>query len=108
MAGGGTALSERHPAVGEAFYAETEGDEKTGLQIVARALTAPREADRRAANAGIDGSVVLEKIRESPARATVSTPTLRSTGIIPTGIVDPTKVARSALENSASILPLLS
>ena len=62
VAGGGTAYLNAIPAV-EKLYAETGGDEKTGLQIVARALTAP--VKQIAANAGIDGSVVLEKIRES-------------------------------------------
>ena len=76
VAGGGTAYLNAIPAV-EKLYAETEGDEKTGLQIVARALTAP--VKQIAANAGIDGSVVQRR-SASPARwATVSTPTTRST-----------------------------
>ena len=62
VAGGGTAYLNAIPAV-EKLMAEVEGDEKTGVQIIARALTAPMK--QIAANAGIDGSVVLEKIRES-------------------------------------------
>ena len=62
VAGGGTAYVNAIPAV-EKLVAEAEGDEKTGVQIIARALTAP--VKQIAANAGIDGSVVLEKIKES-------------------------------------------
>ena len=62
VAGGGTAYVNAVPAV-EKLLAETEGDEKTGVRIVAKALTAPIR--QIAANAGIDGSVVLEKVRNS-------------------------------------------
>ena len=62
VAGGGTAYLNAIPAV-EKLYDQVDGDEKTGVQIIARALTAP--VKQIAANAGIDGSVVLEKIRES-------------------------------------------
>ena len=105
VAGGGTAYLNAIPAV-EKLYAETEGDEKTGLQIVARALTAP--VKQIAANAGIDGSVVLEKIRES-GKVGYGFDAYNEVycDMIPTGIVDPTKVTRSALENAASIAPTL-
>ena len=95
VAGGGTAYLNAIPAV-EKLYAETEGDEKTGLQIVARALTAP--VKQIAANAGIDGSVVLEKIRES-GKVGYGFDAYNEVycDMIPTGIVDPTKVTRSAL-----------
>ena len=101
VAGGGTAYLNAIPAV-EKLYAETEGDEKTGLQIVARALTAP--VKQIAANAGIDGSVVLEKIRES-GKVGYGFDAYNEVycDMIPTGIVDPTKVTRSALENAASV-----
>ncbi len=101
VAGGGTAYLNAIPAV-EKLYAETEGDEKTGLQIMARALTAP--VKQIAANAGIDGSVVLEKIRES-GKVGYGFDAYNEVycDMIPTGIVDPTKVTRSALENAASI-----
>ena len=105
VAGGGTAYLNAIPAV-EKLYAETEGDEKTGLQIVARALTAP--VKQIAANAGIDGSVVLEKIRES-GKVGYGFDAYNKVycDMIPTGIVDPTKVTRSALENAASIASTL-
>ena len=105
VAGGGTAYLNAIPAV-EKLYAETEGDEKTGLQIVARALTAP--VKQIAANAGIDGSVVLEKIRES-GKVGYGFDAYNEVycDMIPAGIVDPTKVTRSALENAASIASTL-
>ena len=105
VAGGGTAYLNAIPAV-EKLYAETAGDEKTGLQIVARALTAP--VKQIAANAGIDGSVVLEKIRES-GKVGYGFDAYNEVycDMIPTGIVDPTKVTRSALENAASIASTL-
>ncbi|GAA6521137.1 chaperonin GroEL [Lawsonibacter asaccharolyticus] len=105
VAGGGTAYLNAIPAL-EKLYAETEGDEKTGLQIVARALTAP--VKQIAANAGIDGSVVLEKIRES-GKVGYGFDAYNEVycDMIPTGIVDPTKVTRSALENAASIASTL-
>ena len=62
MAGGGTAYVNAIASV-EKLLAETEGDEKTGVSIIAKALTEPMR--QIATNAGIDGSVVLEKIRES-------------------------------------------
>ncbi len=105
VAGGGTAYLNAIPAV-EKLLAETEGDEKTGVQIVARALTAP--VKQIAANAGIDGSVVLEKIRES-GKIGYGFDAYKEVycDMIPAGIVDPTKVTRSALENAASIAATL-
>ena len=105
VAGGGTAYLNAIPAV-EKLLAESEGDEKTGVQIVARALTAP--VKQIAANAGSDGSVVLEKIRES-GKIGYGFDAYKETycDMIPAGIVDPTKVTRSALENAASIASTL-
>ena len=105
VAGGGTAYLNAIPAV-EKLYAETEGDEKTGVQIIARALTAPMK--QIATNAGIDGSVVLEKIRES-GKVGYGFDAYNEVycDMIPAGIVDPTKVTRSALENAASIASTL-
>ena len=105
VAGGGTAYLNAIPAV-EKLLAESEGDEKTGVQIVARALTAP--VKQIAANAGIDGSVVLEKIRES-GKIGYGFDAYKEVycDMIPAGIVDPTKVTRSALENAASIASTL-
>ena len=105
VAGGGTAYLNAIPAV-EKLYAEAEGDEKTGVQIIARALTAP--VKQIAANAGIDGSVVLEKIKES-GKIGYGFDAYKEEycDMIPAGIVDPTKVTRSALENAASIASTL-
>ena len=105
VAGGGTAYLNAIPAV-EKLMAEVEGDEKTGVQIIACALTAP--VKQIAANAGIDGSVVLEKIRES-GKIGYGFDAYKETycDMIPAGIVDPTKVTRSALENAASIASTL-
>ena len=105
VAGGGTAYLNAIPAV-EKLMAEAEGDEKTGMQIIARALTAP--VKQIAANAGIDGSVVLEKIRES-GKTGYGFDAYNEVycDMIPSGIVDPTKVTRSALENAASIASTL-
>ena len=105
VAGGGTAYLNAIPAV-EKLLADAEGDEKTGVQIIARALTAPMK--QIAANAGIDGSVVLEKIRES-GKVGYGFDAYNEVycDMIPAGIVDPTKVTRSALENAASIASTL-
>ena len=105
VAGGGVAYVNAIAAV-EALAAEATGDEKTGMQIVARGLEAPMK--QIAANAGIDGSVVLEKIRES-GKVGYGFDAYNEVycDMIPTGIVDPTKVTRSALENAASIASTL-
>ena len=105
VAGGGVAYVNAIAAV-EALAAEATGDEKTGMQIVARGLEAPMK--QIAANAGIDGSVVLEKIRES-GKIGYGFDAYKEVycDMIPAGIVDPTKVTRSALENAASIASTL-
>ena len=105
VAGGGTAYLNAIPAV-EKLMAEAEGDEKTGMQIIARALTAP--VKQIAANAGIDGSVVLEKIKESGKTGYgFDAYNEAYVDMISAGIVDPTKVTRTALENAASISSIL-
>ena len=105
VAGGGTAYLNAIPAV-EKLLAETEGDEKTGVQIIARALTAP--VKQIAANAGIDGAVVLAKIQEAGTTGYGFDAYKEAyCDMIPAGIVDPTKVTRSALENAASIASVL-
>ena len=105
VAGGGTAYVNAVAAV-EKLVNEVEGDEKTGVSIIARALTEP--VKQIAANAGIDGSVVLEKIKES-GKTGYGFDAYNETycDMIPAGIVDPTKVSRSALENAASIASTL-
>ena len=105
VAGGGTAYVNAVSAV-EKLVNEVEGDEKTGVNIIARALTEP--VKQIAANAGIDGSVVLEKIRES-GKTGYGFDAYNETYVdmISAGIVDPTKVTRTALENAASISSIL-
>ena len=105
VAGGGTAYVNAVSAV-EKLIPEVEGDEKTGVRIIAKALTEPMK--QIAANAGIDGSVVLEKIRES-GKVGYGFDAYKETYVdmISAGIVDPTKVTRSALENAASIAATL-
>ena len=105
VAGGGTAYVNAVSAV-EKLIPEMEGDEKTGVRIIAKALTEPMK--QIAANAGIDGSVVLEKIRES-GKVGYGFDAYKETYVdmISAGIVDPTKVTRSALENAASIAATL-
>jgi len=105
VAGGGTAYVNAIPAV-EALLAEVEGDEKTGVRIIAKALTEP--VKQIATNAGIDGSVVLSKIVES-GKTGYGFDAYNEVycDMIPTGIVDPTKVTRSALQNAASIAATL-
>ena len=105
VAGGGTAYINAIPAV-EKLLAETEGDERTGVNIIVKALTEP--VKQIAANAGIDGSVVLEKIKES-GKTGYGFDAYNETYVdmISAGIVDPTKVTRSALENAASIASVL-
>ena len=105
VAGGGTAYVNAVSAV-EKLVNEVEGDEKTGVSIIARALTEP--VKQIAANAGIDGSVVLEKIKES-GKTGYGFDAYNETYVdmISAGIVDPTKVTRTALENAASISSVL-
>ncbi len=101
VAGGGTAYVNAIPAV-EKLVAKLSGDEKTGAQIIARALQAPIR--QIAENAGVDGSSVYDKIRSS-RKVGYGYNAYSETycDMIPSGIVDPTKVTRTALENAASI-----
>ncbi|MEE0326214.1 MAG: chaperonin GroEL [Butyricicoccus sp.] len=101
VAGGGVAYVNAVPAV-EAVAGETTGDEKTGVNIIVKALQEPIR--QIAANAGIDGAVVLEKIRES-GKVGYGFDAYSETycEMIKSGIVDPTKVNRSALQNAASV-----
>ena len=105
VAGGGTAQVNAIPAV-EELIATLHGDEKTGARIIAAALQAPIR--QIAENAGVDGSVVYEKIRTSgKVGYGYNAYTEEYVDMIPAGIVDPTKVTRSALENAASIASTL-
>ncbi len=101
VAGGGTAQVNAVAAV-EKLIAKLTGDEKTGAKIVATALQAPIR--QIAENAGVDGSVVYEKIRNSKKVGYgYNAYTEQYVDMIAAGIVDPTKVTRSSLENAASI-----
>jgi len=99
VAGGGAVYVNAVPAV-EKLLGETSGDERTGVQVVAYALNEPLR--QIAANAGLEGSVVLEKVRESGKTGWGFNVVSESyADMIDAGIVDPTKVTRSALENAA-------
>ena len=101
VAGGGTAFVNTIPAV-EKLVAKLSGDEKTGAAIIVKALQAPIR--QIAENAGVDGSIVFEKIRSSRKLGYgYNAYTETYCDMIPAGIVDPTKVTRTALENAASI-----
>ena len=101
VAGGGTIFVNVIPAV-EALLNTVEGDEKTGVQIVAKALEAPIR--QIAANAGLDGSVILEKVRSSGKNGYgFDAYKEEYCDMVAAGIIDPAKVTRSALENAASV-----
>jgi len=104
VAGGGTAYVNAIPAV-EKLLSSAEGDEKTGIAIVARALAEP--VRQIAINAGIDGSVVLENVKAGKVGYGFNALTETYGDMIAAGIVDPTKVTRSALENAASVAGVL-
>ncbi|WP_417048007.1 chaperonin GroEL, partial [Dysosmobacter welbionis] len=101
VAGGGTLFVNVIPAV-EALLSSVEGDEKTGVRIVAKALEAPIR--QIAANAGLDGSVILEKVRTS-GKTGYGFDAYKEEycDMVSAGIIDPAKVTRSALENAASV-----
>ena len=105
VAGGGAAYVNAIPAV-EGLLSSAEGDEKTGIAIIAKALAEPMK--QIAANAGIDGSVVLEKVKTSGKEGYgFDAYKEEYCDMISAGIVDPTKVTRSALENAASVAAVL-
>ena len=99
--GGGIALISTIQAIEK--YAETlSGDEKTGAQIVLKAVQAPLK--QIALNAGLDGSVILnEVLKANKVNFGFNALTNEYTDMVESGIIDPTKVTRSALENSASV-----
>ena len=101
VAGGGTIFVNVIPAV-EALLNTVEGDEKTGVRIIAKALEAPIR--QIAANAGLDGSVILEKVRNS-GKVGYGFDAYKEEycDMVSAGIIDPAKVTRSALENAASV-----
>ena len=105
VAGGGTALINAMPAV-EALIATLEGDEKTGAKIVLRALEEP--VRQIAANAGLEGSVIIDTIRrEGKVGYGFDAQNEVYGDMIAAGIVDPAKVTRSALQNAASVAAMV-
>ena len=105
VAGGGVALINAMSAV-EALIDKTEGDEKTGVRIVLKALEAPIR--QISANAGLEGSVIIDKITAS-GKTNYGFDAYKEeyTDMIKAGIVDPTKVTRSALLNAASVAAMV-
>ena len=105
VAGGGVALLNAIPAVAE-LANKTEGDEKTGVNIVLKSLEAPIR--QIAYNAGIEGSVIIDKILNSgKVNYGFDAYSETYTDMLDAGIVDPTKVTRSALENAASVAAMV-
>lgn len=102
--GGGVALISAIKVV-EGLLKEAHGDEKTGIQIVRRALEEP--VRQIAENAGLEGSVIVEKVINSEAGVGYDALNERYISMIEAGIVDPTKVTRSALQNASSIASML-
>jgi len=100
--GGGTALI-RCEKVVEAL--ELEGDEKVGADIILRSLSAPLR--QLVANAGLEGAIVVERVRSMNVNEGLNVATEEYVDMFKAGIVDPTKVTRSALQNASSIAGLL-
>jgi len=102
--GGGTVLVDSIPAV-EKLLETAEGDERTGISIIVRALEEP--VRQIAANAGLEGSVIVEKVREEADGIGFDALNERYVNMIEAGIVDPTKVTRSALQNASSVAAMV-
>ncbi|MGB1874764.1 MAG: chaperonin GroEL [Akkermansiaceae bacterium] len=100
--GGGTALIRAQADIGDLGLA---GDEDTGAGIVARAVEAPLR--QLAANAGLEGALIVEHVKNASGNEGYNVATGEYTDLIKDGVVDPTKVTRSALQNAASISGLL-
>ena len=100
--GGGVCLAD---IIGKITDSGLEGDALTGLHIVKKALEAP--VRQIAANAGAEGSVVIEKVMSSPEGMGFNALTGEYVDMVKSGIVDPAKVVRSALQNAGSIAALL-
>jgi chaperonin GroEL len=102
--GGGTVLINCIPVV-QKLVDKVDGDEKTGVRIVLRALEEP--VRQIAINAGLEGSVIVEKIKEQKVGIGFDAAKERYVDMIEAGIVDPTKVTRSALQNAASVAAMV-
>src|SRR6266568_4596862 len=99
--GGGVALLTAADAVKEKLLGELEGDERTGAQIIIRALEEPLR--QLATNAGLEGSVAIEHVRQAKPGFGLNVDTGEVEDLLKSGIGDPTMVTRSALQNAASI-----
>ncbi len=104
IAGGGTSYIDVIPKVA-ALLDETEGDEKTGVQIVLKALEEP--AWQIAKNAGLEGAVIVDKVKSCPVGEGYNALTGVYGDMLSMGIVDPVKVTRSALQNAASVASMV-
>lgn len=104
LPGGGVALVRCLEAV-EAAQSKCKGDEKIGAEIVLHALTAPMK--QIADNCGIDGSVVVDEIKDKPTNTGYDANSAKYVDMFKAGIIDPVKVVRSALSNAASIAGLM-
>ena len=104
VAGGGTATINAIPAV-DKLVSELEGDERTGAKIVRKALEAPLR--QIAANAGLEGSVIINKVRESEVGVGFDALKEEYVDMVSAGILDPAKVTRSALQNATSVASTL-
>jgi chaperonin GroEL len=100
--GGGVALIRAQAAVGDL---KLTGDEKTGAEIIARAIEAPLR--QLAANAGVEGALIVAEVKKGKGNHGYNVATGEYTDLIKAGVVDPAKVTRSALQNAASISGLL-
>lgn len=104
VAGGGLALLRAIPAIEEALV-QSEGDERTGMQILARALCAPARAI--ADNSAVDGGAVLARLMETEGWVGFDAAKKRYVDLFEAGIIDATKVLRVALEHAVSVASLL-
>ena len=104
VAGGGTALLQVQPVL-EALKADAEGDEKTGIDIVSRAIEEP--VRQIANNAGLEGAVIVEAVKKADKGVGFNAATEQYVDMVKAGIVDPCKVTRSALQNAASIASMI-
>ena len=100
--GGGVALLRTLPALEKL---QLEGDEKTGLNILRRAIEEPLR--QIAENAGVDGAVVVQKVKEGTGEFGFNASAMVYEDLIKAGVVDPTKVTRTALENAVSAASML-
>ncbi len=105
IAGGGTSYVNAIPAVEKVLDTVTEPDEKTGVKIILKALEEP--VKQIAKNAGLEGSVILDKISASKSGVGFNALTEEYVDMIDAGIVDPAKVTRSALQNAASVASMV-